>query len=537
MQPARKKLGNYIIIAFFLNVFAILSLGGVCILMVKDIVHNITELEDESSNVSRADDINNKTHEMIFAIHQAIINIDKYYLDYAINIVDDVENKVSLYKAEEESSTKPHNKEEVKILEQMLADFAGLRKEINSIHKTFSETGKLDKTSISKLERHASAIQNQAVKLNKIHFEIINVLVHESHNKMYFILLLYLVSALVGILASVVGYIILTRNTVFPIKNLAFATQKVADGDLSIRVQTKSATEIGALYDSFNVMTERLEKHEKQREEFKLELERQVRERTSELRAANESLRKAQVDLIRMEKIATLGQIATTVNHEIKTPLNSLYMNLQLLTKKINKSELQDDAAKDGMLAVTAIIDSEIVRINEILEEFVKYARFSSPVLKENDLNEVIRNVAQMINQNAEKSNVAIELSLDDNNGLSMIDAKKMTQAILNLCVNAIQAMPDGGRLFIGTHQTKQYIITTIADTGTGISKEDLEKIFDPFFTKKEKGLGFGLSIVQRIIEDQKGWISCFSELGEFTIFEIVLPTLDLNHKQLQQEG
>ncbi|HIJ78788.1 MAG: ATP-binding protein [Desulfobulbaceae bacterium] len=524
MKPARKKLGNYIIIAFFLNVFAILSLGGVCILMVKDIVHNINDLKKESTNVTKSDEINNKIYAMIFAVHQSIINIDEHYLGYALDIIEDVYSEANLYQKGGNNFSKPRSNEEIAILDNMMSNLKDLPNEINLIYEAFAQSGKLDQHALIRLEQSASNIQSQAAKLKKLHLEFINSLVQESHDKMYFILFLYLSSALVGILASIVGYVILARNTVFPIKNLAFATQKVAEGDLSIRVATESATEICTLYDSFNTMTEKLEEQEKRREEFNRELERQVRERTSELRDANASLRKVQADLIRMEKIATLGQIATTVNHEIKTPLNSLYLNLQLLTKKINKSEMENDKTKNDMLRVTAVIDNEIVRINEILDEFVKYARFAPPDLKEKNLNDIIRNIAQMIDQTAEKARVETILSLDDKLGLSMLDEKKMTQALLNLCVNAIHAMPDGGKLFIETHRTKQYFIVTIADTGTGIAPDELEKIFDPFFTKKEKGLGFGLAIVQRIIEDHQGWISCFSELGESTIFEIALP-------------
>ena len=109
-----------------------------------------------------------------------------------------------------------------------------------------------------------------------------------------------------------------------------------------------------------------------------------------------------------------------------------------------------------------------------------------------------------------------------------MLDEKKMTQALLNLCVNAIQAMPEGGKLSIESSKTDKHVFISIADNGIGISENEIEKIFDPFFTKKEGGLGFGLPIVQRIIEDHKGEISCRSKVGEYTVFEIVLPTLYL---------
>ena len=199
-----------------------------------------------------------------------------------------------------------------------------------------------------------------------------------------------------------------------------------------------------------------------------------------------------------MEKIAALGQIAASVNHEIKTPLNSLYLNLQLLTRKINKLETGDDKGKNGLLNVTMVIDDEIQRISEILEEFVQYARFAPPDLKPDDLNGVIRQLLEMIGENAEKAGVRVHPELSEGNLSAMIDRKKLTQALLNLAVNAIQAMPDGGDLTIRTGRDPQgRIVTTVTDTGSGISEPDLARIFEPFFTKKEKGMGFGLAIVR----------------------------------------
>lgn len=526
MDVEKRKLGTYIIAAFFINVFAIMSVGGVCILMVRDMVHNIKELQEESTNVFRADEINNKIHKTIYAIDHAIIDQDKKQLDYAEKIIRDIEHEVDTYKRKEETNVSPHlqNKTELLLLGQIQANLKEIKQEFEPLFEQYAAIGELRATDMQQLVLLGVTVQNLAASINKVHFEIISSLVTDSFKKMYFILFLYLVSSFVGIMASCVGYIVLTRNTVSPIKSLAQATQKVADGDLSIRVDTASQTEIGTLYRSFNTMAEKLEEHERRREDFSRELERQVRERTAELEDSNASLTKAQAELIRMEKIATLGQMATAVNHEIKTPLNSLYMNLQLLTKKIKKIELAEEATRDGMLNVTTIIDKEIVRINEILEEFVKYARFAPPNLKPTDLNRVITDLTAMISQNAEKAKVAIDLKLAEGLGEIMLDEKKIIQAFLNLCVNAIQAMAPGGRLSLASAREGDDVVIRISDTGKGIAAEDLGRIFDPFFTKREGGMGFGLPIVQRIIEDHKGSIVCRSKIGEFTEFEIRLP-------------
>lgn len=517
----KRKLGNYIIAAFIINVFAIMSVGGVCILLVNDMVNNISNLEKESEDVSKIDDINKKIHQMISSIHHGIIRNEKNEFLNAIRVVDDIINDVAVYKKKEVDLLEPNNNNEVELLETIQTIFEEIRQILERQYDRFAINQKADHEDIKKLERLADGVQRLTEIINIVHFEIITGLVQDSYSRMYFILFLYLISAFVGILASCVGYIVLTRHTITPIKKLASATEKVAVGDFSTRVDTRSGTEIGTLYESFNIMTEKLQEIDKKKNEFSRELEQKVRERTL-------LLRKAQADIVRMEKIATLGQIATSVNHEIKTPLNSLYMNLQLLTKQIKHCDATDENNKDKMYSLISIIDGEITRISGILEEFVKYARFAPPDLKQNDINKLLGNIAGMMSESAKEADVNIQLTLSGELMPMMLDEKKMTQALLNLCVNSIHAMPDGGTLTIESSRTTDHVFISIKDTGIGIPEDEIEKIFDPFFTKKEGGLGFGLPIVQRIIEDHKGEISCRSKVGEYTVFEIVLPALFL---------
>ncbi|NOQ45110.1 MAG: hypothetical protein GQ559_00280, partial [Desulfobulbaceae bacterium] len=228
-------------------------------------------------------------------------------------------------------------------------------------------------------------------------------------------------------------------------------------------------------------MTKNLEKHKNRQEEFNRELERLVEERTAKLKASEDSLRKTQKDLVRMEKIATLGQIASTVNHEIKTPLNVLYMNLQLLNKKIRQSNIEESDLKGSMLKITSLINNEIVRINGIIEEFVKYARFPAPDFSRNDLNKIVRQIAEITSESASDANVSIEVAEDKTIEPVLLDDKKITQALLNLCMNAIQAMPEGGTLRLATQKEGDHVVLSVADTGKGIDPDDLQKIFEPF--------------------------------------------------------
>lgn len=126
-----------------------------------------------------------------------------------------------------------------------------------------------------------------------------------------------------------------------------------------------------------------------------------------------------------MEKIATLGQIASTVNHEIKTPLNVLYMNLQLLNKKIRQCKVEKSELKENMLKITSLINNEIVRINGIIEEFVKYARFPAPDFSRSDMNEIVRQIAEITSESASDANVSIEVAEDKTIKPVLLDDKK----------------------------------------------------------------------------------------------------------------
>jgi len=519
----KRKLANYILGALFLNIFAIVSIGGVCIILVKDMAHDNYEMRKESAYVVRLYDMNNKVQKALFLVQNSVIKLDNKLLQDAFSILNDVEEEITLYK-EEEKEQKQYGLKMFLLFQQSEENIRSIKMLLQKNVSTEQPPGTVDKQTLKELETYGYETQKLVEKINKEHFKAIEGLVDESNGKMYHVLLLYLISCVIGIIASCIGYVVLIRYTILPIMNLAEATEKVTLGDLSVRVQTNSRTELGVLYNSFNLMTSNLQKQEALQEEFSRELERLVEERTLELKTSEGSLRKTQKDLVRMEKMATIGQIASTVNHEIKTPLNVLYMNLQLLKKEIKKSSVEESVQKEKMLQMTALINNEIVRINGIIEEFVKYARFPAPVFSKNNLNDIVGQIAEIISQVARDARVTIEVVLDESIHPVFFDEKKITQALLNLCMNALQAMSNGGVLILTTCQDKEYLQVMVSDTGEGIEPKDLEKIFEPFFTKKVQGMGFGLAIVQRIAEDHGGKIMCRSDVGQGTTFTLGLP-------------
>jgi len=516
-QKPRRGLGRYIMAAFFINIIAIMTVGGVCIKLVGDMVENIRRLERESNDVARAGGLNNRLYSVIYTVDQALLKKDPYSLIYGLDILEDLETDIRQYITEENGREEVDNDEEVRMAREIAAGLEELGATLAALMDDFDKVGKaFPRERLAILDRQSNRVQELTRRLQEYHFQIIRVLVADSYQHMSMILSLYIASALIGIIASVVGYLILTRNTVHPIKNLAAATRQVADGDLSVRLDSRSTTEIGELYESFNVMTQRLEDHERQMEEFNRALEQKVEERTAELK-------NAQAELLRMEKIATLGQVASMVNHEIKTPLNALYLNLQLLNRQFSKINWNDDADRRRLESMTAVLDGEIMRISELLEEFVQYARFAPPNFAAVDLDALVNRVAETIRPSAEEAKVRVECETAAAEKVRG-DEKKLTQALMNLCVNAIHAMEkDGGVLTLRTRADGNSTVLEVADTGCGIEPADLEKIFEPFFTTREKGTGFGLAIVKRIIEDHNGTISCTSEPGRGAVFTITL--------------
>ncbi len=529
----KEKLGNYIAAVFFTVLSIATVLGTISLLTINRMAHDIDDLGEARRDVDIINSVDSKAHEITHSIHDFIAESDFKDALNSIRLLLEMEDEVTVYKERMEAKSHPQSLDEVNLLEEVQEKLAKIKEKIIPLIEnpdiTEKPSSKIRRANLARVADDVNHFRNDIQRLtsgmNSLHFNVIDDIVNDSYRETSFIHMIYMVFSISAILVSYIGYRLLVLHTILPIKELAFATQRIADGDMSVRVYTKLKTEIGVLYKFFNSMAARVQGNEERLSSFNRELEEEVAERTSELESAYEALRNAHTDLVRMERIATLGQIATTVNHEIRTPLNSLYLNLQLLRKKINKFENQDDQGiKNNMYGLTLSIEGEITRINEILEEFVRYARFSPPELEGKDLNKIIRNVAEIISQNARESNIEIKLSLSEDTGLVMFDEKKMIQALMNLCVNAIHAMPYGGTLSIKTIKEKENVKIYISDTGKGIAEKDMSRIFEPFFTKKAGGLGFGLSIVQRIIEDHHGKIRCRSRIDKGTAFEIVLP-------------
>lgn len=369
-----------------------------------------------------------------------------------------------------------------------------------------------------------------------------------DYQKMFLILII-----LDSMVLIVFGSFLLSRVLVKPLKDLVRLTQKISDGDFNQIIEVTSTNEIGQLITSFNRMIERLKENQ---EKIKMHLE--------SLELANVKLKQAQEELIRTEKLASVGRFAAGVAHEVGNPLGSILGYTSILAREEATPEETQDYLKR--------IEKEIERINRIVKELLNFARPSRLEIQEVEINRVIEDTLSLLSY--QKSFINIETRLNLQPDLPMIKANEsqLSQVFINIVLNAVDAMPDGGVLSI---ETENYVIGSgreddlghpyfprrkddpmetdysllrgpdpfstlftkfsrgerlvkirITDTGIGIKKEDLEKIFDLFFTTKDpdKGTGLGLSISLRIIESLRGEVKVKSEEGKGTVFEIYFP-------------
>ena len=229
--------------------------------------------------------------------------------------------------------------------------------------------------------------------------------------------------------------------------------------------------------------------------------------------------RKGESRLRRAENLASLTTLAAGVAHEIKNPLGSISIHLQLMQKSLDKKA--DPSLVEKCFKV---LNEEVDKLNRIVVDFLFAVRPIGLELREGDINALISDLTDFVRMELEQSNVRCFLELDENIPPFLMDERFMKHVMLNLIKNAQFAMPKGGLLTIATKKLDNDIHISVCDTGMGIKDENLSKIFEPYFTTRESGTGLGLTTVYKIIREHRGEISVDSREGEGTNFEIILP-------------
>jgi len=239
-----------------------------------------------------------------------------------------------------------------------------------------------------------------------------------------------------------------------------------------------------------------------------------------ERKEIEEKIKLFQEQIRHADRLATIGELTAGIAHELNNPLNNILGFAQLIIKNNN---LNEQAKQDVEKIIKAVLNSR-----EIIKKLMYFSRQMPQNFTNVNLNQIIKDAMYFIEPQCSKENIAISYQLSDNIPSIHADNLQLNQVIVNLVVNAIQAMPEGGKLTISTRNDSQSAFLSVEDTGVGISKKIMQHIFNPFFTTKVigKGTGLGLSVVHGIIATHKGKIDVKSKEGVGTKFEIEFPII-----------
>jgi signal transduction histidine kinase len=310
------------------------------------------------------------------------------------------------------------------------------------------------------------------------------------------------------LMAAVINFL-LTRLVKKPVALLVETMSRVEKGNLNVEVNLGTRDELGHLARSFTSMVQKLSLAQK-------ELERQQ-----------------QQQMLQVKHLASLGELSASVAHEVKNPLAGIKLAIQVLAR--------EPRVMDGQRETIQEIVRSIDRLDKTITDLLSYSRISPPVLSTANLHEVIEAALISIKEEAQITQVQVEKSFDLTLPLLPLDPRQMEGVFLNLFLNALQAMPQGGTLTVQTkwrqsgyrHQEgcpysldleDGWVEVTVTDTGGGIPPEILGEVFRPFFTTKAKGTGLGLSLVQRVVEQHRGQVFAQSRAGVGTTFYLLLP-------------
>lgn len=300
------------------------------------------------------------------------------------------------------------------------------------------------------------------------------------------------------LVSSLITFLLVWRFT-RPVVNLSAAAREVADGNLNVRVADARRTdEMGELAQNFNEMAAELEK--------KSELEAQLQQ---------------------AEKSAVVGRLGSAIAHEIRNPLNYINLTLDHLRAKFAPTEAEDRAVFQKL---TSQLKAEVARIDQQISDFLNYSRPAKADLRPLEARKVIEDSLRIVEAGAAEKGITIGIVEHENVPRIMGDPEFLRSVFNNLFINAVQAMEEkGGHLGIKITSSDdgKCVNFQIADTGNGISPENLSKIFEPYFSTKETGTGLGLAIVHKIVETHNGTIEVESAEGEGTRFVLRLPAAE----------
>jgi len=331
-------------------------------------------------------------------------------------------------------------------------------------------------------------------------------------------MLAYTLFALLDI--SLLTWLFVWRLVGQPLKELKDGTRQLADGNLGYQLEVDSTDEVGELATAFNRMSLQLRSANEEIVAWAKTLEDRVDQKTRELKRAHEHV-------LQVEKMATIGKLAAVVAHEINNPLAGILTYARLIKKWIQRGEAESSKRADAEQSLDLIAE-ESRRCGDLVRNLLTFSRTAPMNLQTTDLNAVVDRSVRLIAHQLEMTGVELHQELTGGLPPVQCDPGQVEQVLLALMINAIDAMPHGGNLWVNTglSDDASEIVLRVRDDGSGIPPEILTRIFEPFLTTKEtgKGVGLGLAVSRNIVERHHGRIEVQSEMGKGTTFRVTLP-------------
>jgi PAS domain S-box-containing protein len=231
--------------------------------------------------------------------------------------------------------------------------------------------------------------------------------------------------------------------------------------------------------------------------------------------------KKLEQQLLHSERLATIGEMSAKVAHEIRNPLSSISLNTELLYDEISKENGEEKSDAENLIQS---ILNEVDTLTEMSDEYLRFARFPRLDTKPVSVNNVLIELSKFFNKERLQRGIALKENYASDLPLILLDINQIKQAFLNILKNSFEAMPDGGKISIYTRLKDDNIVVSITDTGSGINKEDVQRVFDPFYSAKVNGTGLGLALTMKTIEGHRGEIICKSTIDKGTTMVISFP-------------